>query len=294
MKKILVPVDFSGHTDITCEYALELSRAEGAEIRLFHSYFDQIVVADSSFPDALDMSTMYNEELLKEIFHNAERSMIDLKEKLEQEIRSRKIENTSVGFSVAYGEVEDELTEMYKEFHPDLIVVGATGMGKAINVWGKVSTFLIQNSMVPVLAVPEIKHFQGFGKIMMAADLTEENSQSIRKLLTLFEPFSATISCIHFLSKAKQGGEKEKMDRLREEFETEEKSGRITFEIRDVVDDNQKSIDQFIKERSIDLIAFQPYKHGILYRLFTKNITKKNLFATHVPLLAIPVQQGKL
>jgi len=69
MKKILVPVDFSGHTDITCTYALELAQKYGAEIRLFHTFFDQFIIADSSFPESIDMSTMYNEEFLKEIMH---------------------------------------------------------------------------------------------------------------------------------------------------------------------------------------------------------------------------------
>ncbi|MEI7664149.1 MAG: universal stress protein, partial [Bacteroidota bacterium] len=75
MKKILVPVDFSSHTEITCRYAIEFAKAYSAEIRLFHTYFDQIIIADTSFPDTLDMSTIYNEELMKEIFRQAERNM---------------------------------------------------------------------------------------------------------------------------------------------------------------------------------------------------------------------------
>ncbi len=37
MIKILLPVDFSGHTEITCRYALEFARCGGAEIKLFHT-----------------------------------------------------------------------------------------------------------------------------------------------------------------------------------------------------------------------------------------------------------------
>jgi len=82
MKKILVPVDFSNHTDISCRYALEFAKATGAEIKLFHTYFDQIIIADTSFPDTLDMSTIYNEELMKEIFRHAQHNMQELEEKL--------------------------------------------------------------------------------------------------------------------------------------------------------------------------------------------------------------------
>ena len=289
MKKILLPIDFSGHTDITCTYALELSRIEGAEIRLFHSFFDQIIIADSSFPDAIDMSTMYNEELLKEIFHSAERNINELKEKIEQDVIKKKLQNISVSATVAGGEIEHELKELYQDFQPDLVVVGTRGLGKNLNFWGKVSTFFINHSQVPVMTIPEIQRFLGFGRIMMAADLTEANADSMRKVLELFRPFSTKIFCVHFLSKTKQQDEQEKMKLLRKKFEAEEQSGLITFEIREIEKDNQKTIDQFVKDFSIEMIVFQPYKHGIFYRLFTKNITKKNLFATNIPLLAIPV-----
>ena len=76
---------------------------------------------------------------------------------------------------------------------------------------------------------------------------------------------------------------------LRQQFATEEKSGLLTFEMREIEEDNQKTIDQFVKDFSIGMIVFQPYKHSIFYRFFTKNITKKNLFATNIPLFAIPV-----
>jgi len=289
MKKILIPIDFSGHTEITCAYALEISRNEGAELRLFHSFFDQIIIADSSFPDAIDMSTMYNEELLKEIFHHAERNMNELKEKLEQDIIKKKLQNISVSTSLAGGEIEHELKELYQDFQPDLIVVGTKGLGKNLNVWGKVATFVINHSKVPVMAIPEIQRFLGFGKIMMAADLTDENADSMRKTLEIFRPYSAKLFCVHFLSKTKQKDEREKMKLLRKKFEAEEKSGLITFEMREIEEDNQKTIDQFVKDFAIEMIVFQPYKHGIFYRLFTKNITKRNLFATNIPLLAIPV-----
>lgn len=293
MKKILIPIDFSGHTEITCTYALEISRNEGAELRLFHSFFDQIIIADSSFPDAIDMSTMYNEELLKEIFHHAERNINELKEKLEQEIAGKNIKNVTVTTTLVGGEIEHELKELSEEFNPDLFVVGTTGLGNNLNSWGKVSTYIINHAKVPVIAVPEIQHFLGFGRIMMAADLTEENASSIRKTLEIFKSFPSKIFCVHFLSITKEKDEREKMKLLRKQFETEEKSSLITFELRKVEEDNQKTIDQFVKDFAIEMIAFQPYSHGVFYRLFTKNITKKNLFATNIPLIAIPVLPAK-
>jgi nucleotide-binding universal stress UspA family protein len=288
MKKILVPVDFSNHTDITCRYAIEFARVYGAEIKLFHTYFDQIIIADTSFPDTLDMSTIYNEELMKEIFRQAETNMAELEEKLKHLIKKENIDNITVSSTVTGGELEHELKGICTEFHPDLVVMGTTGKGNNINIWGKVSSFIIDHAKVPVITVPEIKNFHGFGTIMFAADLTEGNAATISGLIELFAVFSTRIHVVHFITKTKPGEAYVRMKGLQMKFGKEEKTNQISFEVIEVAEDNQAAVDQFVAANKIQMIAFQPHKHSLLYMFFTKNITKKNLFATNVPLLSMP------
>jgi len=288
MKKILVPVDFSNHTDITCRYALEFGKAYGAEIRLFHTYFDQIIIADTSFPDTLDMSTMYNEELMKEIFRQAERNMEELKEKLGELIMKEHLENITIVSQVAGGEIEHELNLLCNEYHPDLVVMGTTGKGNNLNIWGKVSTYIIDHAKVPVITVPDIRSFHGFQTIMLATDLTGDSASVITRLFDLFEPFPFRLKVVHFMSKSHQSDEYDRMKALQQKFGKEEKANLIDFEMVEVADDNQKAIDHYVVEKKIDLIVFRPHKHSLLSLVFTRNITKKNLFAANVPLLAIP------
>jgi len=288
MTKILVPVDFSSHTDIACRYALEFIRSSSGEVRLFHTYFDQVIVADTSFPDTLDMSTVYNEELMKEIFRQAERNMNELEEKVNQLVKKENLREVQITSTVTGGELEHELREICDGFHPDLVVMGTTGKGNNLNIWGKVSTFIIDHAKVPVITVPDIRNFLGFRNIMFAADLTDGNAPAISGLIGLFSPFSATIHVVHFLSKSKQSDAFTRMKELQVKFGKEEKAGRVSFEVINVSEDNQSAIDQFVAEKKVEMIAFQPHKHNILYMFFTKKITKKNLFATNIPLLSIP------
>ena len=289
MKNILVPVDFSGHTDIACTYALEIAGKGGAVIRLFHTYSDQFIIADSSFPDAIDMSTMYNEELLKEVFHQSEKKMEDLQQKLEEKNKKDNRKNIEFQVTVVGGEIESELSDLITEFQPDIVVMGTRGTGKTLNMWGRVSTHIINHSRVPVLTVPEMKKFKGFKKIMLAADMSDINEASVNKIFSLFSEFPFQVQCIHFLIKEDRAIEDEKMERLRKVFEKEEKSGIISFKIVEVTDDKQTAINKVIEHQSIDLIAFQPHKHSIFYNLFTRKITKKDLQAANIPLLALPV-----
>ena len=288
MKKILVPVDFSSHTDITCRYAIEFAKAYGAEIKLFHTYFDQIIIADTSFPDTLDMSTIYNEELMKEIFRHAEHNMQELEEKLTAQIKKEDIADVTLTSTVTGGELEHELRGICHDFKPDLVVMGTTGKGNNINVWGKVSTFIIDHAKVPVLTVPDIKSFRGFNTIMFAADLSDKNATTITDLINLFSPFSIKLHVVHFISKTKHTDSYDKMKALQLKFGKEEKAGHIGFEVAEIPADNQSAVDQYVKNKNVDMIAFQPHKRSLLYMFFTKNITKKNLFATNVPMLAVP------
>lgn len=281
-------MDFSGHTDITCRYAIEFAKVFGGEIKLFHTYFDQIIIADTSFPDTLDMSTIYNEELMKEIFRQAERNMEELVEKLNNLIKKENLTGITVSSVVTGGELEHEIREICDEFLPDLVVMGTTGKGKNINVWGKVSTFIIDHAKVPVITVPEIRSFHGFGTIMFAADLSEGNAATISGLLDMFSVFSARIHVVHFISKATKKDAYVRMKALQMKFGKEEKANQVSFEVIEVADDNQAAVDQFVAANKIVMIAFQPHKHSLLYMFFTKNITKKNLFATNVPLLSVP------
>jgi nucleotide-binding universal stress UspA family protein len=288
MKKILVPVDFSGHTDITCRYAVEFAHVTGAEIKFFHTYFDQIIIADTSFPDTLDMSTLYNEELMKEISKQATQNMAELEDKVNNLIRRENYGNVVISNIVCGGELEHELKGICADFHPDLVVMGTTGKGNNLNIWGKVSSFIIDHAKVPVVTVPEIRSFKGFGHIMFAADLSEGNDATIAGILALFAMFQSKIHVVHFITGGKQTDAYLRMKMLQMKFGKEEKTDRIKFEVVEVADDNQAAIDQFVAANQIDLIAFQPHKHNMLYMFFTKNITRKNLFATRIPLLSVP------
>lgn len=288
MIKILLPVDFSGHTEITCRYAIEVARPGGAEIKLFHTYFENILLTDTSFQDTLDLSTIYNDELMKEIFHQALTKMDDLEEKMNQWIDEEKLQGVSITTLVTGGEPEHELMSVCAEYRPSLVMTGTRGKGMNVNTWGKVAGFIIDHAHVPVMTIPGIDRFLGFGSVMFAADLSDGNESVIRNLVDLYKPFRTVIHVVHFLQRTRQTDEYLRMTTLRQKFALEEQEGRIRFEIAEVTDDNQNAVNRFAHDNDIRMIAFQPHRHNMLYKMFTKNLTRKNLIATNIPLVAVP------
>jgi nucleotide-binding universal stress UspA family protein len=290
MKKILVPVDFSGHTQITCSYAMEMAAASETEILLFHTYFDQIIITDTSFPDTLNMSSVYNEELLKDIQRQALATMKELQDSVQQIVEAKGLSNLKVMSRVVGGEVEHELRELCSEWHPDLVVMGTTGRGNTLQVWGKVSTFIMDHAHVPVITVPAIRQFRGFESLMFAADLGDSNEFAIRKINETFSPFQHSLHVVHFAPKLKAGDAFMKMKALELKFSHEKSFKNMTFQVIEYEEDNQKAIDMFVAQNQIDLIGFQPHKRSLLAMLFTRKITRKNLFETNIPMIAVPAQ----
>ena len=292
MKKILVPVDFSSNSGIICTYALEYAKNFTSEILLFHIYFDQIVIADSTFPDTINMNTMYNEELMKELHHQSEKKLAELEKTISARIKKENIEGVTVRTEVTGGDIGTELQEKCNSYQPDVVVIGNRGEGQNIRAWGRISTYIVNHIAFPVIIIPEIRKFLGFGNIMVGLDLEEGNKSLIERLLSLMDAIPEKISCVHFLVEKKY--KKEAAERLRSlqgSFRGKQYKGTITFELADIEEDNQSAVDSYITSRNIDLIAFQPHKRNIFYTLFTANITKKNLFATNIPLLAIPAEK---
>jgi nucleotide-binding universal stress UspA family protein len=263
---------------------------EETQILLFHTFFDQIIITDTSFPDTLNMSSVYNEELLRDIRSRALTQMEELVQSLQKRIADLHLDNISLQSLVAGGEIEHELRSLCDEFHPDLVVMGTTGKGNTLQIWGKVSTFIIDHAKVPVITVPAIRYFRGFDHVMFAADLSDGNEKAIRRIRELFEPFRSMVHVVHFTPKTKPGDAFIRMKALEIKFSGESSNPDLTFEIIEVEEDNQKAIDLFVARHQIDLIGFQPQRRSLLSMLFTRKITRKNLFETNIPMLAIPAQ----
>ncbi|MBN1198911.1 MAG: universal stress protein, partial [Bacteroidales bacterium] len=209
MKKILVPVDFSEHTEITCFYALKIADAYQAELMLFHTYFDQVILTDTTFPDSMNMNAVYNEELIREMHTQAEENMKKLHATMEKKIAEETISGVRLKSTVVGGDIEMELKMICEEYAPQMVVMGSRGLGQNVNVWGRVSTYIINHSRVPILTVPEIKAFMGFQNVMFAADLSEGNAAAILQIINLLKPFNSSLCVVHF--QTGKDGEEHKM-----------------------------------------------------------------------------------
>ena len=190
MKKILVPVDFSEHTEISCKYALEIAKKFNSEIRLFYSYFDQIVVTDSSFPTSVDTGTMLNEQLIHDIEVIAKNDIRELQTKVSNQIHKEHLREVKVTYTIVPGEAEFEIQQICDEYKPDLIIMGSSGKGNKDLFSGSVSRKIMNRANVPVLAIPPIPEYQEIKNVMYSTEFNVVDIEKINELFRIFNDFN--------------------------------------------------------------------------------------------------------
>jgi nucleotide-binding universal stress UspA family protein len=286
MKKILVPIDFSDNTDTSCLYALEIAKKFNSEIRLFHSYFDQVIVSDSSFPTGVDTDTMINEQLLKDIELRAKSDIQNLQSKLVDLLKKDGARNVKVVFTLVGGEPESQIVEECREYKPDLIVMGSSGKGKANFLTGSISKTVMNNADLPVMAIPAGYTYKGINNVLYMTDFDGPDNELITRLMSVLKDFDIKIHCMHLNIKESRRLENEEcMNKIKTHFSKEIESGHFCCHLIDGNEINE-DIEKFVKENNMDIIAFLSHKRNIFKRLFTSKVTKKDLFQADIPLMA--------
>ncbi len=287
MKKILVAVDFSDDTTLISRYAIELSRHESSEICLLHSYFDRMLLTESTFPGSIEAESMINEKLLIESNQLARENMEKMQESIREMAIAEGIEEFTISMQLVGGEPSLEIREFCDDFMPDIIVMGTRGAGRKGFLEGSVSKKVMNNSDIPVLAIPNLDKFRGFHNILYLSNFDEYDPRALAGLLDIFRYFNVTTRVLHLVSDSRIEEAKEEMDDLRRYFLEEEDKGMIQFIIREKKDYGEDVL-QFTQEHGIDLISFIPHRHHFLEGFFRSVMTKKDLYEANIPLLAIP------
>ena len=281
--RILVPVDFSENSKNACEYALGLAEKLHAEVMLMHSYFFP-VINSIDYGEGLSYVVNIN-DTVTEISQKAKKNLLQLYDDLNKKIEASNLKNLKLTFSLVNGNPANEIINLYKKYRPDLIVMGTRG--NTVNKkehFGSVSATTIRETEVPVLAIPEVSKYKGIGRIniLYATNFDESDYKALKKLMTLIYLLNVKIHLVHI---GERDNEKiEKIEHLNTVFRNLYPG--YSLECHIIENDNiLKTMETFITDKNIDIIAMTTHKRNFITRLFYPSMTKKVLFQTDTPLL---------
>lgn len=282
MVRIIVPVNFSDYSLNALNYAVTLGQKFSSEITLLHCFAETLEDVDvMSASDSAKVASIHDVETIET------KKLNDLKQHIEKGFSVEQKSNIVLKIRFETGYPEDIIIAISLQEDPDVIVMGTKSKGETIKeLLGSITSDVIKKARVPVLAVPaESKiNLDQISHVLFATDFGMKDYSSLHKLIRLIAPFNTIIHSVHFCTSEPDKWDKKKLEELRNYCRTTYRNHQIEFEFI-TGDDFVETLDRYISEVGIDLIAMTRRKRNMISQLFHPSITRKILFHTDIPLL---------
>lgn len=273
MAMILVPTDFSKNAANALNYAIALAKKEKAKIILLHSLQSAYITPE-----------VPAEYILEQLEAEEQGSLKQLKTIAEKVTKAYKVKCSYLckqGFAV------DVITDTIKNKKIDLVVMGTKGAGglKAAFI-GSNAAAVIEKSPVPVIAVPEKASFERIKNILYATDYRVTDTYALKSLVKIAKMFNAKIEVVHISDgEYVKQGEQELLNEFIKKTGSKVKYKKMTYHLL-YSGSVEKKLEEYVKKKSINLLAMSTHPRNFIDKLFGKSVTKKMVYHTKVPLLA--------
>jgi nucleotide-binding universal stress UspA family protein len=259
MKDVIIPVDFSDTSLNAVRYAADmLSGKPDAHVILYNMFEDQ----NESETAGKYLESLKAEMLQKGVADNIE----TVKE---------------------YGEdLIDNLGRLAYQKTAELIIMGISEKDEWRQIFTGSNTLkMAEQNVCPVMIIPPDSKYTGIKNIALASDFKDVDATTpVLAIKTVLEIFKANLHVVnvdneHYVALTEEYlAERGKMQKMFAEFNPE----FYFIGMNDYYD----AIEQFSKDRDIDLIIVIPRNHTFINSLFSASHTKKLAFHTTVPILA--------
>ncbi|HEY9114326.1 MAG TPA: universal stress protein [Bacteroidales bacterium] len=285
VRRILVPVDFTPHSENAAVYALLIAETLKAEIKLLYAYLDP-----GGTPQTYLESYAYQlniESVIKEVEEESEKSLQALVKRLKSIIKRRKLKNVEISCEMLKGGAVNAVLSEIEEFKPGLLVIGTRGSElEGLRAFGSVTSSLISKVDIPMIAVPknfDASRFKSPKKVLFATNFEQNDVYALQRLVSFVKPFKTKIFCVHAALNEAVEDEELKMKKIKKALSKSTDNYEIEYGLLETVD-VQQGLEDFISERKIDVLALTRHNHNYIVRLFKPSLTKKFLFQSQIPL----------
>jgi nucleotide-binding universal stress UspA family protein len=259
MKDVIVPVDFSETSLNAARYAADmLSGKPDAHVILYNMFKDE----NESETTGKYLESLKGEFLQKGVADNIE----CIKE---------------------YGEnLIDSLGRLAYQKSAELIVMGISEKDEWQQLFTGSNTLkMADQNVCPVMIVPHVSKYAGIKNIALTSDFKNvEATTPVLAIKTILKMFNASLHIVnvdneHYVALTDEYlAERGKMQEMFADFNPE----FYFIGMNDFYD----AIEQFSKDRNIDLLIVIPKNHSFINRMFSASHTKKLAFHSSLPILA--------
>ncbi len=292
---ILLPTDFSPHSDNAAKLAFKLASRLGMSIDMLHSF-----IAPAS-PQGVQLMDSYDYELAdmaerQTIEVESTRMMEEYAAKIRGWIKSGEVPAVKFSTTVTEGIPEESILLYARDKNPQLIVMGTRGADKKeAELIGSVTAEVLDSCRIPAFTVPEsvdVATVADLHKVAFVCNLEQEDMIAIDTLYRLFPDQSLEVMLIYIPGRRERNVSDAKtaqaqlnlLNYCREHFPG------YGFDMRTVrLDTLIDDFKEIMQEGPFNLICVPNKKRNVFARVFNPSIAHKILFRADVPMMVIPV-----
>lgn len=272
MKTILVPTDFSDIANKATLFAMQIAKKNKARVLLFHTYNLPVINGQ-----ALDFSAnvLYDTLELSEFEHFKANN-----DKLHRLAQEKKLDDVQLLHKLTMGELVSSVNECVKEENVDLVIMATSGGDDWFSAMlGSNTDSLIQSGKVPTLVLPENFEATELTTIGFTTRFREKDKEALEKTIAFAHKIKATVKCL-YVETQESDVEKSVIENWQSEFQAK----NVQFFVYPS-NDVYETIEEFIVQHEIDMLAMVTYKRSFFTDLFTRRLTQKVSHNVDIPVL---------
>ncbi|MFD2564389.1 universal stress protein [Aquimarina rubra] len=261
MKKILVPIDFSEHSEYALQVAADIAKKQHAEIIVLHMLgLSEAILTKDEAQEAAE--AIYYLRLAEKRF----KTFLD-----KEYLKGIKVTETVQNYKVF-----SEINEVANENEVDLIVMGSHGSSGLSEVFvGSNTEKVVRTSEIPVLVIKnQIDEFN-MKEVVFACDFKMENIRAYHSAKRLFNLFNATLHLVYVNLPGDRFRNSDQIEERIKEFLYKADSGNLENFDKVVVQNDysvESGIFNYCQKINADVIAIPTHGRRGLSHFFNGSI----------------------
>ncbi|MBT8261254.1 MAG: universal stress protein [Bacteroidia bacterium] len=274
MKTLLVPIDFSDHSEYALEVAAKIAKRHDSSIVALHMMgLSQAVLTKDDSQEVFE--AMYYMKLAEKRF----------KDFLDRDY----LEGIEVQTTVQNYKLFHEIDQVAQEFKADLIVMGSHGSSGLREVFvGSNTEKVVRNSEIPVLVVKNKMGDEAMNKVVFANNFDNENVSSFLKARKLFSTLDVDMQLVYINTPGDGFKSTQEMEEKVADFFVEANVNG-EYSVNDVKYFSAYSIEEGIfaysNKVNADLIAIPTHGRKGLAHFFTGSISEDLVNHSDLPVI---------
>ncbi len=293
---VLIPVDFSPCSLRACEAGFSFAALTHSEVVLMHVCFTPIYANPLQYGDFFRLTASGHEADIEATMSKVNTDLKEFSDRIASKIQSRELPDVKYHCVLRDGIPEEEILRYSHKVQPRLIVMGTRGSGgKDMEAMGSVTAEIIERTEVPVLAIPVNAHLHDLsagGHMALLTSFDQRDLMAFDALINNFRPMNCSIDLLHLTHDTANTWNEVKLAGIKEYFSRQYPGLDIDYSILPN-DQLLQSLDSYIHEHHIDIVATTSYKRNIFARLINPGMASKVLFHNDIPLLVLTPQYRK-